>query len=317
MKKILVLIIVLIPAIILGQARKIYRQALRTTNLDEKIELLNKVIAEEPDNLDAYFHRALAKNDSGDFHSAIVDYSKILVEEPDADTYFNRGNARYNLEDFQGAKADYAKAFDLDKNFIDALYSLACAKYDLGEYAEAIKDFDVVLRVIPDLQIAYNYKASAYMALEDYKNALKAYTSAIVISPDSDAFYNRGVFYLDIRYFQKARADLNLAIRLNKDNPFSYFYRGAANLFLGKFDDAIEDFQTSLKYDSLDFDAMLGLAMTYKQLNKLEIAKTYFDKAKSIVEFNSGDTIEKFSKSYWHLKHFYAFQPSFEDLQKL
>ena len=318
MKKIFVLIIIaLCPIIMQGQARKMYRQALRTTNLKQKIELLDKVIAEEPKNLDAYFNRALAKNDSGDYHGAIADYSKIIVEAPDADTYFNRGNSRYNLEDFQGAKADYAKAFYLDKNFIDALYSLACAKFDLGEYKDAIKDFDAVLRVIPDLQIAYNYKAAAYVALEDYKKALKAYSSAIVVNPNADAFYNRGVFYLDIRYFQKAKADLNLAVRLNRDNSFVHFYRGASNLFLGKNEDAISDFHKSLKFDSFDFDAMLGLAMAYYKLGDKEKAKTYFKKAKSIVNFSSGDTVDKFSKSYWHLKHFYFFKSVYYDLDKL
>ena len=38
------------------------------------------MISEEPKNLDAYFHRAIAKNDLGDYRGAIVDYSKIIVE---------------------------------------------------------------------------------------------------------------------------------------------------------------------------------------------------------------------------------------------
>ena len=63
-------------------------------NLEERINLLDQVISLEPKNLDAYFYRALAKNDLGDYQGAIVDYSKIILIEPDADTYFNRGNSR-------------------------------------------------------------------------------------------------------------------------------------------------------------------------------------------------------------------------------
>lgn len=319
MKKITILIFVLSPILFFGQAKKIYRQALRTTILNEKIELLNQVIDLEPNNLDAYFHRGLAKNDSGDYHGAIVDYSKIIVQEPDADTYFNRGNSRYNLDDFTGAKSDYARAIDLDKNFIDARYSLACAKFDLGDFAESIKDFSAVLKVIPDLQIAYTLRASAYTALEDYKNALKDYASAILVTPNADAFLNRGLFYLDINYYQKANADFNIVIRFDKENTFGYFYRGSTYLLLGKYNDAVIDFNNALKFDSLDYDAMLGLAITHYKLNDLDKAKLYFQKAQTIVDNNlSPDKpIEQFVTSYWYLKQILFFKSVFYDLNKL
>ncbi|GAA4268179.1 tetratricopeptide repeat protein [Hyunsoonleella aestuarii] len=319
MKKIFILLFALTPFLILGQAKKIYRQALRSTDLNEKIELLNQVIDIEPNNLDAYFHRALAKNDLGNYHGAIVDYSKIIIEEPDADTYFNRGNSRYNLEDFNGAKADYTKAVALDKNFVDAQYSLACAKYDLGEYERAIKDFDAVLKVIPDLQIAYTLRASAHAALENYKKALKDYSTAILVNPSSDAFYNRGLFYLDINYFQKANADFNLAIRLDRQNSFPYFYRGTTFLFLGKYKDAIEDYMINLKFDSLDFDALLGLAIAHYKIGDSDSAKAYFQKSKNILldKANPDIPIEQFAASYWYLKQSMFFKSVFYDLNKL
>ncbi|WP_298239292.1 tetratricopeptide repeat protein [uncultured Algibacter sp.] len=319
MKKITIVIFVLSPILFFGQAKKIYRQALRTTILKEKIELLNQVIELEPNNLDAYFHRGLAKNDLGDYHGAIVDYSKIIVEEPDADTYFNRGNSRYNLEDFTGAKSDYARAVNLDKSFIDARYSLACAKYDLGDYAEAIKDFNAVIKVIPDLQIAYTLRASAYAALEDYKKALKDYSTAILVTPNADAFLNRGLFYLDINYYQKANADFNIVIRLDKQNAFGYFYRGNTFLFLGKYNDAVIDFNNALKFDSLDFDALLGLSIAYYKLGDLGKAKSYFKKAQTILKNESSveKPIEQFATSYWYLKQIMFFKSVFYDLNKL
>ena len=319
MKKITILIFVLSPIFSFGQAKKIYRQALRTNILKEKIELLNKVIDLEPNNLDAYFHRGLAKNDSGDYHGAIVDYSKIIVKEPDADTYFNRGNSRYNLEDFTGAKSDYARAVDLDKNFVDARYSLACTKYDLGDYADAIKDFNAVLKVIPDLQIAYTLRASAHTALEDYKNALKDYSTAILVAPNADAFLNRGLFYLDINYFQKANADFNIVIRLDKENAFGYFYRGSTYLFLGKYNDAVIDFNNALKFDSLDFDAILGLSIAHYKLGDLDKAKSYYKKSKTIISNQSSlkKPIEQFATSYWYLKQLIFFKSVFYNLDKL
>ena len=317
MKRLLITLFTILPLLTYGQVNKIYRQALRATDLNEKIELLDQVISQEPKNLDAYFYRGLAKNDLGDYEGAIIDYSKIILIEPDADTYFNRGNSRFNLKDLQGAKTDYEKAVELDKSFIDARYSLACTKYDLGEYENAITDFSILLSIIPDLQIAYTLRAASHVAMENYKEAIKDYSTAILVSPDSDAFYDRGLFYLDIKYYQKAKADLNSAIRLNKGNPYLYFYRGASNLFLGKYKEALDDFSISLAFDSQDFEALLGLSMTYLKMDDLENAETYFKKVKSILEMDvNADDLEQFSKSYWYLKHYYYFKNSVEELSK-
>ncbi|WP_242131523.1 tetratricopeptide repeat protein [Aestuariivivens marinum] len=318
MKRLLITLFTILPLLTYGQVNKIYRQALRATDLNEKIELLDQVISQEPKNLDAYFYRGLAKNDLGDYEGAIIDYSKIILIEPDADTYFNRGNSRFNLKDLQGAKTDYEKAVELDKSFIDARYSLACTKYDLGEYENAITDFSILLSIIPDLQIAYTLRAASHVAMENYKEAIKDYSTAILVSPDSDAFYDRGLFYLDIKYYQKAKADLNSAIRLNKGNPYLYFYRGASNLFLGKYKEALDDFSISLAFDSQDFEALLGLSMTYLKMDDSENAKTYFKKVKSVLEMDAkADDLEQFSKSYWYLKHYYYFKNSVEELSKL
>ena len=205
----------------------------------------------------------------------------------------------------------------MDKNFIDAQYSLACTKYDLDDYESAIADFTSIIKSIPDLQIAYTLRGSAYAALEDYKKAIVDYTSAIYINPDADAFLNRGVLFLDIKNYQKAKSDLSSAIRLNKTNPFLYFYRGTSSLFMGKYDHAIEDFLTALAFDSQDFEALLGLSMAYLKTNDLEQAKTYFKKAKSIVnQDKDNNSIDQFSKSYWYTKHYYYFKNSFDELEK-
>lgn len=318
MKKLLLLIIVTVPLLSYGQTKKVYRKALRTTDLNEKIRLLNQVITEEPKNLDAYFYRAIAKNDLGDYGGAIVDYSKIIVEEPDADTYFNRGNSRYSLKNFSGAKEDYAKAFMLDENFIDALYSLACVKLDLEEYESAIKDFTSVIKQVPDNYNTYILRASAYKAIEQFTKALADYSTAILIEPNADNYYNRGVFLMDIKYYQEANVDLKKSLRLNKNNAFAHFYKGASNLFIGKFNDAISDFSEAIKFDALDFDAYLGLAMAQLKVNDTANAKLNFNKANAIIIPNQKvSAIIQYSNTYWFQNQYYYFNNAINALAHL
>ncbi|MGA1226742.1 MAG: hypothetical protein ACO3VF_05785 [Tamlana sp.] len=318
MKKIFILLFFICPIFGFTQANKILRQAIRTTDLNEKISLLNQVIDLEPKNLDAYFYRALAKNDLGDFSGAIVDYSKIIVYEPDADTYYNRGNSRYSLKDFTGAKEDYAKAYMLDKNFLDALYSLACVKLDLEAYEDAIKDFSNIIKVAPDWSKAYTLRAAAYKVLEKYQSALEDYNIAILIDPSVETYYNRGVFFMDIKYYNEANSDFTKVLRTDKNNAYSYFYRGASNLFLGKFLNAIDDFKKALEFDAMDFDAYLGLAMAYNRVNDVEKAKANFDKANAIISPDETiNSIENYANTYWYQNQYFYFNNNVNELAKL
>lgn len=206
-----------------AQVNKLLRQADRATDLNEKIDLYTEVIALDSKNLDAYFYRGLAKNNLGDYSGAIVDYSRVLVLQPDPDTYYNRGNSRYNLKNFVGALDDYEAAYKLDPNFIDALYSLGCVKFDLGSYEEAIKDLTKVINAVPTEPKTYFIRAAAYNALQKYPSALNDYTLAILADPSTDAYYNRGAFFLSINYFEKANFDFSMAIKLNDNNAFAYF----------------------------------------------------------------------------------------------
>lgn len=318
MREKIILLLILFPTLVFSQVNKIFRQANRTTDLNEKISLLTQVIDLEPKNLDAYFFRAIAKNDLGDYLGAIVDYSKIIVEEPDADTYYNRGNSRYSLKDFTGAKQDYAKAFMLDENFTDALYSLGCVKYDLGEYQDAIKDFSNVLKVAPNESKVYTLRANAYKALEDFQNALEDYNTAILIEQTIDSYYSRGLFFIDIKYYKEAIRDFTIVLRADKNNAYAYFYRGASNLFLGKFLDAISDFSKALEFDAMDFDAYLGLAMSYNKVNDVVNAKANFEKANSIIAPNESiSSIEQYGNTFWFINQYFYFNNSINELIKL
>ena len=301
-----------------AQVNKLLRQANKSIDLNEKIDLYSQVIALDSKNLDAYFFRALAKNDLGDYHGAIVDYSKIILLDPDADTYFNRGNSRYSIKDYEGAKEDYRKAFELDKSLTDALYSLGCVNLDLGEFIEAIKDFNTLITLNPLNPKLYYQRAQAYQGLQNHLKALEDYSRAITVDPSADTYYNRGVFLLNINYYQRANDDFTSSLKLNNNNSYAYFYRGATHLFLGEFIKAISDFEDALSFDAMDFDALLGLAMSYQKINDLEKAKFYFDKASNIISPNQPVTdVEALKNTYWHQNQFYYLNDNFKNLQNL
>lgn len=328
MKLRLTILLTLISLLSFGQAKQLYRKAERTTNLKEKISLFSQVINLEPKNLDAYFYRAIAQHDLGNYTDAILDYSKIIIEEPDADTFLNRGNSRYSLGDYEGAKRDFAQAYKLDKSLVATRYSLGCTKYDLGDYNDAFLDFNSIIRsFINNDDISYPrifvYKslimrALTYEALGNYVKAIEDYSSLISIKPNAENYYNRGKLLMNMTFYEEANNDFEASLLLNKKNEYAYFYRGASNLFLGKYLKAISDFSEAIKFDTKDFDAYLGLAIAYNKLKDPNNAKLNFEKANSILSIGKNlKTVEQYKDTFWFNNQYHHFNRNVYKLVQL
>lgn len=316
MKKHILLFIILLPLVGTAQSNKLVRKGLRTTNPDEKINLFSQAIELDPENLDAYFYRGVTKDNMGDFSGAILDYTKVIFFEPSADVYFNRGNSKYSLMDYLGAKEDYEKALELNPDFLEAKYSLAITKYDLNDYKGAIAD----LNALPKTSYVYLQLGRSYEALNDYKNALTNYSLAILNDKSSQNFYARGLFYMGINYYKNANEDFTVSFYLDNTNVSAQFFKGVSHYLLGEFDQALSSFSLVSQNDPTDFDAHIGLALTYLHLKDPSKAKLNFNKAKSILKGSDGsmpDTIKFFENTYWYQKQYNAFNRDFENLNSL
>lgn len=312
-------IAIICPLLSFSQENKLLRQGLKSTDLNDQIELFTKVIELDPKNLDAYFYRGLAKYNLGDYTSSILDYTTILFYNPDADTYYNRGNSKFAIQDYPGAKQDYIKALELNKDIIDAIYNLGLTKVYLGEFNDAITDFNKIINKFPGDANIYLQKAIAHMELKNYKEAFSNFGTSILLDPNSNAFYTRGIALLSINYYKEAQADFYKAIELDNNNKPCYFYLGVTQLFLGEFAPAVTTFNESIKFDALDFDAYLGLAMTQYKANDKLAAKINFQKAKNIMHLNAfnSNTVEVFSDTYWAKSQPFYFNELFQELNAL
>ncbi|MCH2311202.1 MAG: tetratricopeptide repeat protein [SAR202 cluster bacterium] len=99
----------------------------------------------------------------------------------------------------------------------DVLFDYLRAQSLLGAamYKEAIGSYNVVLKILPDLYLAYHGRALAYYKEGMVERALEDFDRAIEIKPDyASALRNRGVVYANEGMFTQACADLNKAVRL-------------------------------------------------------------------------------------------------------
>lgn len=138
--------------------------------------------------LAAYFNRALAYYELGNFAEAVGDYSLVLLYEPDdGDALNNRGTAHFRLAQYELAIADFDEVLRRTPRDVYALVNRGAAQHELGRYRRAILDFDEAIRLSPKDADAYNNRAATYCLLGEVEQALADWRRAM----DSDPAFAR------------------------------------------------------------------------------------------------------------------------------
>lgn len=89
----------------------------------------------------------------------------------------------------------------------------------------------------------------------DYQEAVEFYSKAINVLPKAVYYANRSISYLRLELFGSALDDANDAIKLDKNYLKGYYRRAAALMALGKFKQALKDFETIVKVSPKNEDA--------------------------------------------------------------
>lgn len=209
---------------------------------------------------------------------SIDEYSKLMEEQPSNSIfYFARGLDYMLVQDFQSAIEDFTKATLIDPQFTIAYFSLAVAytkqlksrdsfpelyqepqQTELSinmhlnnnqsvssgnsnsqsseidaksirsrlDYEAILKNYSKVIELDPNFTYAYYNRADAKAFQHDYRAAILDYNEAIKRDPDfAEALYNRGINRLRIKDQERGLNDLRKAGELGMVNAYSIIKR--------------------------------------------------------------------------------------------
>ncbi len=226
----------------------------------------------------AFKKRASAYSETGNFDSAISDYTMALEFDPKAElTYAFRGEMYGKKADFEAAIRDLTKSLELKANSI-AYVDRARIYEKMGDHARAITDYTKAIEFdagSPSSSL-YTSRAEAFMASGDYESAVGDCTKAIEAdaadveltnrnSTTADLFICRARALLGAGRFSEALHDSEYSLTLWPGVPAALTTRGRVLEALGRRDEAIADFQRALT-NAPDYDeaktvlAKLGVA---------------------------------------------------------
>ena len=113
----------------------------------------------------------------------------------------------------------------------------------VGEIPKALADLSKCLDLDPNNAQAYSMRAKLYQDLGEATKAMADYNKYVELSRNSaQARFARGEFYLNqLKDYEKALLDLNVAIEQRPSIAYWYKRRALAHFRLGHFDEALTD----------------------------------------------------------------------------
>ncbi len=168
------------------------------------------------------------------------------------------------------------------------------------KYDEAIRDFDEAIRLSPDSVALLRNRGTAYRirgekagpqldkrsqgkevghSAEDFELAIRDYTQAIKLNPKlTQAYFQRGLTYVDMREAARAIPDFDAAIKLEPKNGMFLKTRCGAKTIVGELQAALADCAIALKTtDVWRGETLAWRGYTYLKLRQYDNAINDFN----------------------------------------
>lgn len=162
------------------------------------IEQYSFVLAEDPRNVEATFHRAVAYMQENKRDEAIDGFQQTLLIDPrHARAANNLGILAQLTREYPPAIAYYRAAIRLDPEYDAAIYNLGTAWQESYQPRKAICVFRKLLKRNPDHASAWTTLGNAWLAFNETETAMACYRRTLALSPEeAAAHWNLGIVSL-------------------------------------------------------------------------------------------------------------------------
>lgn len=215
-----------------------YSQTQQQKTNETALLYMDSRIQQNPANAELYLQRAMAHLYIGQYARAINNFDTIItLRKSDAEMYYLRGLAKENNKQYQEAWSDFDEAVLISNANPNAYYFVGRgnASYKLGFYPQAIKDLEKATKMLPENT---DIEQLLRIAKAKIDTSMRTTDSSFVALDSANQRYE--INDNALRYFD------NL-IQKNNKNFELFASRAMAYFFIGRYIDAIKDFDSAIK----------------------------------------------------------------------
>jgi tetratricopeptide (TPR) repeat protein len=191
-------------------------------------------------------------------------YSYTQAQNFWAKDFFEKGEIELHVGDFKEAVKNYDRALAYYPNYTQAYFSRGRAYQHLKQFSFALSDFLKVIELQPSHAEAYFYAGTLYYQNKEYEKAISFYNQAIEKDSMRAIYWNyRAESHQELGLLSLALADYEQAIRYTNDEAILFFGRGKCYLNNTQYKEAIQDFSRAIKLEPRKFEYLQYRAETY------------------------------------------------------
>ena len=247
----------------LDAARELYVQG----EFAQAVAKYDQVLAADPGNLTALFHRGNARVEAGDYAGAAADFELVLAQRPRSpEVLLNLGSALLGQGLLNESARIFRQVIDLDPDSDKAFAGLGKALARQGRPDEAAEMFRKALAFNPASREAKQGLAGALAAggkREEAEAALRQAAAADPKDPDAAVALAR-VLYESGRYEEVVNR-MEEALRTGAESPEIHFALGNALFKMGAVPRAAEEYEKVLKMAPQHSGALFGAALVARK----------------------------------------------------
>ena len=174
-----------------------------------------------------------------------------------------------------------SKGVALIENYNDAWFHLGLAYKELENGPEAVKAFEKARSLKAfDEATKFSNSGIAYGMSGQYDKAVADLRVAITLEPDSSDHYNNlGLYLGDANRLNEAMGALDTAIILNSNNDKAYYNKGNVYAKAGDFRQAMINYAKTIELKPGSSDALNNTGNCYAAMQKPDSALIWFQKA--------------------------------------
>ncbi len=286
-----------------GEPDRLLRSAVEAQqhgDLPTAIREYQKLLKLKPGMTEARVNLGAALADSGRFDDAIAQYRLALPEARDKSPIrLNIGLAYYKKGDLEAASREFDELHKLQPENAQIAILLGDSEVRLGRGSEAVamlRPMEAANATNPDFEYVLG---TALLQAGERRDGAQKLSTLAEQTQSPDAYLLAGSTFLDLNDYERARFDLEAALRLKPSLPHIYTLTGMARDQTGDLAAAESAFREALRQNPNDFDANLYLGSILYKRRSMEEAKPYLDHA---LELNPSSTMARYEAAIWNSK---------------
>jgi len=284
---------------------------IKASNNEKAVNLIEKILEKEPENVDAIHQLALIKVNQGDLVEAKRLLEKaIKLSQDDAILLNHLANVLLNLNDLNEAENCFIKALKISQNSPQILNNYGLLLYQASRFQEAEEKFTLALKNKTDYYSAMYNLALTLSAQEKnqeavnhliplikvqpkhlraqfllgkilikeklYKDADKHFQEIVKIQPNDKSILSSIInLLLENSRYEEAKRYCKLLLKLEPKNVETHYDLGLIAQSLGNRKRAIEYYHAALQIDESYFPAINNIALVYLAEHNPDAAKYY------------------------------------------